>query len=101
MMFGSELTGVTDCPNCGEKIELSLNCSDLHSATESEPPAELSVQSNGGELRFRLPTSADLLAVSSPEALLERCLLSGGNHLTEDIVAAAAEKMSCADSMAD
>ena len=101
MMFGSELTGVTDCPECGEKIELSLNCSDLHSVTKSEPPAELEVQSNGRELRFRLPTSADLLAVSSPEELLERCLLSGGNHLTEDVVAVAGEKMSCADSMAD
>jgi hypothetical protein len=92
---------VTDCPECGEKIELSLNCSDLHSAAESEPPPELAVQSNEREMRFRLPTSADLVAVGSPEELLERCLLSGGNHLTEDVVAVAGEKMSSADSMAD
>jgi len=99
--FGSELTGLTDCPECGEKIELSLNCSDLATGRENEPSAELAVPSNGREVRFRLPTSADLLAVNSPEQLLERCLLSGGNHLTQDFVAAAGEKMSNADPMAD
>jgi hypothetical protein len=99
MTFGSELTGVVDCPECREKIELSLNCSDLPSATE--PPAEVAVQANGREMRFRLPTSADLLAVSSPEQLLERCSLSGDGQLAEDFVAAVGEKMSSADPMAD
>jgi hypothetical protein len=101
MMFGAEVTGVTDCPECGEKIELSFNCSDIHPASETEPPPELAVQSNGHEVRFRLPTSADLFAVSSSEQLLERCLLTGGNYLTDDLVPAVAEKMSSADPMAE
>ena len=101
MTFGSELTGVTDCPECGEKIELSFNCSDIRPPAETEPPSELAVKSNGREVRFRLPTSADLLAVNSPEQLLERCLLSGGDHLTENLRAAVGEKMSSADPMAD
>ena len=100
-MFGAELTGITHCPECGEKIELSFNCSDIRQQGEIEPAAEFAVQSNGREVRFRLPTSADLLAVNSSEQLLERCLLDRGNHLTKDLFPAVAEKMSSADPMAD
>jgi hypothetical protein len=129
LTFGSELTGVTDCPECAEKIELSLNCSDFRPAIETEPPAELVAESNGRELRFRLPTSEDLLAVNTPGELLQRCLLNGGADpsscafgevsgigfgeadppvqrvrlecLTENFIAAVGEKMSSADPMAD
>jgi hypothetical protein len=100
-MFGAELTGITDCPECGEKVELSFNCSDIHPQREIESPAELAVQSNGRHVRFRLPTSADLIAVNSSEQLLERCLLDCGNHLTKDLFLAVVEKMSSADPMAD
>lgn len=100
-MFGSELTGITDCPECAEKIELSFKCSDINRQEENEPPTELGVQSNGREVRFRLPTSADLLAVTSSEQLLERCLLDRDNHLTKDVLPAVVEKMSSADPMAD
>jgi uncharacterized protein (UPF0212 family) len=100
-MFGAELTGITDCPQCGEKIELSFNCSDIRQQGEIESAAELAVQSNGREVRFRLPTSADLLAVNSSEQLLERCLLDRGNNLTKDLFLAVVEKMSSADPMAD
>jgi hypothetical protein len=99
--FGPGLTGVTDCPECGEKIELTLNSSDLHSATAGELATEVAVKANGREVRFRLPTSADLLAAGNPEQLLERCLLSGGNHVRQNLRTAASEKMSSADPMAD
>ena len=52
-------------------------------------------------MRFRLPTSADLLAIKSPEQLLERCLLNGGDQVAENVRAAIGEKMSDADAMAD
>lgn len=100
-MFGPELIGITDCPECGEKVELSFNYSDIHPQPESEAPAELAVQSNGREVPFRLPTTADLLAVNSSEQLLERCLLDRGNHLTKDFVPVIIEKMSKADPLAD
>src|SRR5262245_48273784 len=101
MTFGSELTGVTDCPACREKIELSVNSPDICPATEPELPNELVVQANGREVRFRLPTSADLLAVSTPEKLLQRCLLNGGEHLSENLLATVGEEMSSADPIAD
>jgi hypothetical protein len=100
-IFGSAVTGVIDCPECGENIELNFNCSDIRPATEPEPPQELTVQSNGREVRFRLPTSADLLVADTAEELLERCLLSGGDHGTEDLVPAVSEKMLSTDPMAE
>ena len=118
--FGDELTGVTNCPNCGEKIELSFNSSGLRRSVEGRagsflpaeagahgvarpttPSGELSVKSNGRDVCFRLPTSADLLAVETPEQLLERCLSNGDTRLAENFRAAVAEKMSRADPMAD
>lgn len=101
LTFGSELTGLTKCPECEEEIEPSFSCSNIRPPTETAPPWELAVESNGHKVRFRLPTSADLLTVRTPQELLERCLLNAGNHFTEDFVAVAGEKMSSADPMAD
>jgi hypothetical protein len=99
--FGSEITGVSDCPECGEKLELSFNSSDIGPVTEAEPPTELAVQSNGGEVRFRLPTSADLLAVNNTEQLLEHRLLRGGEQVTENCRISVGEKMLSVDPMAE
>jgi len=101
MMFGSELSSLAECPECGEKIELSFSCSDIRAATETTTRAEFAVESNGREVHFRLPTSEDLLAIKSSEQLLQRCALNGDNHITEDLVYAAGEAMSTADPMAD
>jgi hypothetical protein len=101
LTFGSEFTGVTNCPNCGEKIELRFDCSQIVSTTEAEPPNELVIQTNEHEMRFRLPTSADLLAAETPGQLVERCLLSGDDHRTEDLIPAVSDKMSSADPLAD
>src|SRR5438874_7789021 len=54
MTFGSELTGVTDCPECGEKIELSFNSSNVRPLAETDLPTELALKSNGSKVRFRL-----------------------------------------------
>jgi hypothetical protein len=100
VMFGSEVTGVTPCPKCGETTELNFNCSDIHPAAGPEPPIELTAQSNDREVRFRLPTSADLLVAHSAQELLKRCLLSGVGR-TEDLLPAVSEKMLSADPMAE
>src|SRR5437773_2174122 len=86
MTFGSELTGLTNCPECDEEIELSFSCSEIRPPAETAPPSELAVESNGREVRFRLPTSADLLTVRTPQELLERCLLNGSDQFTKDFV---------------
>jgi hypothetical protein len=73
----------------------------LRLLNETELPNELAVKSNGNVVRFRLPTGADLLAISNAEQLLERCLLNGGDKVTDNVRAAVAERMSSADPMAD
>jgi hypothetical protein len=101
MTFGAEITGVASCAECSEKIELRFNSLDIRTATQAESPDEVLVEGNGRELHFRLPTSADLLAAKNEEELLERCLLNGGDRLTENFRAEVGEKMSSADPMAD
>ena len=98
---GADFTGLANCPACDEKIELSFHASDLRLGKELEPPAEFDLQLAEHRLRFRLPTSADLLTVNSREQLLERCLSNGHGNLPETVLATVIETMSRADPLAD
>src|ERR1051325_6447984 len=62
--FGPRLTSLAACEACGESLELSFDCSDISADDGAETPAELSVEREGYEARFRLPTSGDLVAVA-------------------------------------
>ena len=101
LTFGAEFTCLANCPACDEKMELTFNVADLRPENETELPAEFDLQLEGHKLRFRLPTSADLLAVNSREQLLERCLSNGHGQLPEPVITAVIENMSCADPLAD
>ena len=90
LTFGSRITGLAGCAACGERLELEFETHDLRAT--STPAAfdwieinnpENVFQQDSCEIRFRLPTSADLMAVSSltgPSAarqqLLEACFVS-------------------------
>ena len=101
LTFGAEFTGLVNCPACDEKMELTFNAADLRPENETELPGEFDLQMEGHHLRFRLPTSADLLAVNHREQLLDRCLSNGRAELPEPIIAAVIETMSRADPLAD
>jgi hypothetical protein len=101
LTFGAEFTGLADCPACNQKIELTFNASDIRPAAETETPAELTLHVDGRNLRVRLPTSADLLAVNSREQLLDRCVLNGRDHLPDQVVSSVIELMARVDPMAD
>jgi hypothetical protein len=85
-IFGSSLPCLTACPNCGERVELNLNVSDLR--VSALPRVEqnndiLAIEAEGLTLEFRLPNSFDLSAASSAKdsdrarvLLIERCLLA-------------------------
>ncbi len=88
--FGPQLVSVASCPNCGERLELAFDIAGIRSSGtrtggESEEEAPIITSSVAGEmLAFRLPNSADLLAIgetrdvaSARRALLESCLLGG------------------------
>jgi hypothetical protein len=96
-IFGPELSALSVCPNCGERVELlfavddvcPLLCSDVNACGEA-----FSVFRADHTVSFRLPNSLDLLAIagsndlaSARKQLLQRCLLTaeqGGESKSTD-----------------
>jgi hypothetical protein len=117
-VFGSHLSGITPCPNCGEAVELAIDADDLLSSGAASLPAdvdELTVDHDGYHVSFRLPTSADMASLSDwtsdedlDRALLGRCLrwaeqngsLVGADELPADVIDAVAATMAANDPMA-
>jgi hypothetical protein len=81
-LFGDTLDAVTACPRCGEALELQVALSTLRPAESRGADARWRVLRLGSRrVRWRLPDTEDLLAVSGlgtvPEvraALLARCI---------------------------
>lgn len=108
LVFGADFIGLADCPACDEKLELDFRTADIMPAAAPDTPAELALQVDGRDLRFRLPTSADLLAVGDEtdvsavrDRLLERCVLTGRDHLPDHVVDAVEKQMARADPLAN
>jgi hypothetical protein len=114
--FGPRLTSLATCDSCGESLELSFDCSDISAEGETETPAELSIEREGYEARFRLPNSGDLIAVarsvdedSARRSLLERCVTEAVREgsrvspveLPATVVEAVEARMADADPQAD
>jgi hypothetical protein len=112
--FGTDITSVVDCPGCGERVEAAFRTSDVRvgSGLDDEP---LEVSVAGFTVRFRLPTSRDLIAIQSvrsseeaAELLERRCTLQvtspSGPHqgrLPARVSEALASRMSEVDPRAD
>src|SRR5688572_20186037 len=81
-LFGDTLDAVTACPRCDEALELQVSLSTLRPAAGRGAAARWRVLRLGRRrLRWRLPDTEDLLAVSGlgtvpevREALLARCI---------------------------
>jgi hypothetical protein len=113
-LFGPQLTAVTQCPTCGEQVESTFRINDIRLADGPVAGGMHSAQIDGYSASFRLPNSADLLALTDPrtarETLLARCLAevrnANGEALTveslpDQVVAAIAAQMAAADPQAD
>jgi hypothetical protein len=115
--FGSEVSGVAECPECGELLEWTLDLGEIRSpmgdASEGGPN-RLSLE--GYELLYRLPDSTDLAAVASGgdiaggrAVLLRRCVLEASKDgvkvepesLPEEIVLGLAVEMEARDPQAE
>jgi hypothetical protein len=92
-LFGSELSGVTSCPACGEEIELAFDAEEVRREPAADP----------GDDSFRLPTTEDLIAIEHAEdletarALLFARCAGASDEPAEAIVA----RMAAADPQAD
>lgn len=94
-MFGPQLMAGTTCPECGTSLELELDIDDFRVAGESDGAADagerLSFSQADYEIVYRLPDSADLLALCEEESddsnrlrLLQRIVLHSscsGQHI--------------------
>lgn len=112
--FGPRLAALTDCPACGERLELDFEVG----ALRADPAAgdDDTLAAEGWEVSFRVPTCEDLVAASAARdaahaerLLLERCVLSA-RHAGEErpaaalppaVVEAVGERMAAADPQAD
>jgi hypothetical protein len=81
--FGQLISGMAICPSCGEQLDVVVKTSDITTRSESQPGAIYSIETQGYELHFRLPNSADLSVILGTDdlemasrILLERCIIS-------------------------
>ena len=92
--FGRRIASITNCPDCGEQLELGFDIDDVllaDSISGSEESGMLTV--DGHELQFRLPDSRDLMMVavagdidSGTQMLVKRCVLSARSNGQETSV---------------
>jgi hypothetical protein len=113
--FGPEMAAVAVCPQCGRQLDITLNTAEMRSVRLPEPAETTELKIAGYELRFRLPNSDDLAALTASDydecrkQLLGRCLFSlqydGAprtlNELPDEVVEAVSEQMAKADPLAD
>ncbi|MDH5178859.1 MAG: phage baseplate protein [Gammaproteobacteria bacterium] len=79
--FGRQLEGFASCLHCGERLEFAVATSDIRVGVGEQQP-EYHFEYQGRAIRFRLPDSTDLVAVShlpdpnlAGAELVSRCLL--------------------------
>jgi hypothetical protein len=109
-LFGPRIEAAIECPECGERLELAFTPGDITTpvALSSEETLHLSVE--GYDLTYRLPATADLLAIAGcgRADLLDRCVQArrGGEivkagELPEPVSRAVSQAMADADPRAD
>ncbi len=77
--FGGGIEACAECPECEERLDVGFEVGDIL-LPEAETPNEFSIASNGYEVTFRLPTTADLartghlVVAGDTTPLLARCV---------------------------
>ena len=81
-LFGPRLESVVVCPQCGERLELTFDVSQIQVPAFPQAPGSWELEHAGFYLRFRLLNSQDLLAAQQAggpdagrRAMLDGCLL--------------------------
>jgi len=116
ILFGHTLDGLDRCPECDEPASFSVRVEALRSAPAPAADEWFELGADGFELRFRLPTGADLAAISRERdttsaraRLLELCVLEANRDgaelrvesLPEGVTEALASSMAEADPQGD
>lgn len=109
-LFGSQMSSLTNCPACGEQLELNFNVADIR-ATAPALESSLSICESGYELALRLPNSLDLLRLAHCSTIGEmrsqlfaQCVMSASHEPAElpvEIMDQAIARLGEADPQAD
>lgn len=116
--FGPRSDALASCPACGEPVEFSFSAAEVIRIEAEQADGEpLRVRENGFDVRFRLPTVADLAEISTNgaeadgvrKALLDRCVVQARRRgkavavedFTEEVTDAIDGEMARADPNAD
>lgn len=114
-VFGDTLQAFAECPQCAGHLEIRFAASAIQMAAE-EAPSILELESHGITVRFRLPTSADVMEAiaageidAARETLLARCVLEarkGGtalapNELPKEVTEEMDRRMAASDPAAE
>jgi hypothetical protein len=111
--FGDQLACIVTCPACYEQLDLTFNTNDIQVSPPATQAKPLRLRRQGYDIRFRLPNTLDLLALSQTAnghaALLNRCVLTARykgeatavTELPDTVVTAVAERMAQADPQAE
>jgi hypothetical protein len=80
LVAGDQVPACADCPGCGVVLEVPVDVAAVAALPVHEPGQRMTMLMDGTEVRFRLPTTADLIALGgcapdkSRAALLAACL---------------------------
>lgn len=94
-VFGDAVDGVTSCPRCAAPLELQLSLSDVRPRDDSATSPEWrTLRLGGSRVRWRRPTTEDLVAVSELRdrtevraALIARCIRTDDDRLRDKAAA--------------
>ncbi len=114
-LFGSQLTSLAECPECGDQQQVTFDSADLGIQVADEAPETFALDMNDYTVHFRLPNSDDMRAIAgsgdmtaSRALLLARCLqvqrdnaAVAVDQLPPQVVDAIVERMAEADPQAD
>ncbi len=116
LLFGPRVAGLVGCPRCRGEVELTFDIADILTNSGEEGKAEVALNAEGYELRFRLPDSEDLAVAiekqdpaGARELILQRCLASALCHgrpaayeeLPSEVLESVNEHLAKADPLGD
>ncbi len=115
-LFGSRMAGRTDCPACGQPMEMNFSVAEIQAPPSPESAEHFSADFGDYEIGFRLPNSSDLATLVPGEdvatqkrGLAQRCVVNAtragqplaADQLPENVVSSLSERMSELDPQAD
>ncbi len=115
-IFGSRMTARSNCPACGQPMEMSFTVAEVQAAPAPATAEPFTANFGAHEIKFRLPNHSDLAALVPGDdlavqkrRLIQRCVLDakrGGHPLAPDelpgeLINALSERMSELDPQGD